>query len=176
MKLCFQTLWNTTKQTAYNDLVRCSLFNYIMHYIQEANLKPFKSLYTHNSNYIQSESRQEGSVILEKSSQGTASICAKTRSREESSQKKGKSELMAKITRDAQGHTGVVFWKDPGAGGREAGAGRRGGERKGVRLLTSCCQWRSVSGAEPWLAYRNVWVTDNRRFGLSGLQKEAAQS
>lgn len=134
MKLCFQTLWNTTKQTAYNDLVRCSLFNYIMHFIQEANLKPFRSLYTHNSNYIQPESRQEGSVILEKSSQGTASIWTKTRSSEESSQKKGKSELMAKITRDAQGHTGVE--RIPGlGGGRREGGGEKGREREYAYLL-----------------------------------------
>ena len=106
-----------------------------MHFIQEANLKPFRSLYTHNSNYIQRESRREGSVILEKSSQGTTSTWVENALKRGIQPKNGKKWIDRK---DNQGCTrSYRSGLSKGSRGRGAGAGGgRGEERRGEKGST----------------------------------------
>lgn len=148
--------------------------------IQEANLKLFRSLYTRNSNYPQPEKPGKKRrkdlwsqrSIPEKSWQGRASDrvgnSLKPGVQEKRGGKKSGEKLRAKTTEALQSHTEGVLGKDP----KEA----RGEERKG-RLLTSCCQWRSVSGAEPWrgehrLVYRSV--SGNRQQALWSVTKRGS--
>lgn len=85
-----------------------------MHFIQEANLNPFRSLYPYNSNYIQPEKlgRNDGREVLAR--------YRRKRAEATNPVKKGTGKLTAKTTRHAQGRGPTNEFRGPGAGeGRE---------------------------------------------------------